>query len=554
MIDLGKQIGKKLEKGEIDPAKALELEDKISKNMSPEKLEQEREEALQDDAKTNKYSLAHSIRHGAIEGSKRRAYKRGKIANPKKYDPVRAPQTENRVFPSRNQSINCALSLMEAIINEALGEKEQKELDTKRRIANNLSGKMQDIVNNAQAKADKSLDKLNDIDKEVRKNGGTTVVFTGDKIEDFSSDPKVKKGQEEFNKATDEMKNASNIAHKYHRAKNLVDFYKTKTDEALQLAEAICDFADNLFELDYEQKQDISPNKIKKTKKDKNGERVDVVSVADELFPYEGTAKQQFNQKILDKINAMIEGTGSLEDLIQFVRAGAKVKKTANEGYEAAEEILEEVINAVDKYYQGKIDKAKDNLKAWSKFEKHSDKLFKWANKKRAKTLDEPWNGDEDVVQNSLKGTYMKKQAKKNLEDLEQKYAQVKKNREANEGYEIAGEILEAVINELDDSTVKSMLHKRLQNQRKAWKKYGPMKGDYSVPSKEYEKAQAEYASALKKLNRAVTLADLRRYRQEGNKYPELRDKALKELSSLRKEAKFWDKEDKKLNGNENNK
>ncbi len=104
-----------------------------------------------------------------------------------------------------------------------------------------------------------------------------------------------------------------------------------KTNEALQLAEAICDFADNLFELDYEQKQDISPNKIKKTKKDKNGEKVDVVSVADELFPYEGNAKQQYNKKILGKINDMIEGTGSLEDLIQFVRAGAKVKKVANE-------------------------------------------------------------------------------------------------------------------------------------------------------------------------------------------------------------------------------
>ena len=34
-------------------------------------------------------------------------------------------------------------------------------------------------------------------------------------------------------------------------------------------------------------------NKITRTKKDKNGEPVEVVSVADELFPYKGTAKEQ---------------------------------------------------------------------------------------------------------------------------------------------------------------------------------------------------------------------------------------------------------------------
>lgn len=95
--------------------------------------------------------------------------------------------------------------------------------------------------------------------------------------------------------------------------------------EALELMEEI------LFELDTEQKQNISPNKIRKNKKDENGEKVEVVSVADELFPYEGDAKQQFNQKILAKINDMIGGVGSLEDLIQFVRKGVQAKKAAHE-------------------------------------------------------------------------------------------------------------------------------------------------------------------------------------------------------------------------------
>ena len=104
-----------------------------------------------------------------------------------------------------------------------------------------------------------------------------------------------------------------------------MDPVKSRIKEAFELMEEI------LFELDSEQKQNISPNKIKKTKKDENGEKVEVVSVADELFPYEGDAKQQFNQKILAKINDMIEGVGSLEDLIQFVRRGVQAKKVAHE-------------------------------------------------------------------------------------------------------------------------------------------------------------------------------------------------------------------------------
>jgi hypothetical protein len=118
--------------------------------------------------------------------------------------------------------------------------------------------------------------------------------------------------------------------------------------------EQICDFADNLFELDYEEKQNISPNKISRTKKDKDGEKVEVVSVADELFPYSGSAKEQFNKKVLAKINDMIEGTGSLEDLIQFVRAGVK-----NKAHESLDEGKEP--NAECEYRKGEWDKAVQN-------------------------------------------------------------------------------------------------------------------------------------------------------------------------------------------------
>ena len=64
---------------------------------------------------------------------------------------------------------------------------------------------------------------------------------------------------------------------------------------------------------------EIEYSESEKQKKDENGEKVEVVSVADELFPYEGDAKQQFNQKILAKINEGKVTTntydGNLEDL-----------------------------------------------------------------------------------------------------------------------------------------------------------------------------------------------------------------------------------------------
>ena len=71
-----------------------------------------------------------------------------------------------------------------------------------------------------------------------------------------------------------------------------------------------------------------SPNKISRKKIEKGSkEPVEVVSVADELFPYEGTAKEQLNQKIISKINDMLQGTASLEDLINLVRKPKNLKE-----------------------------------------------------------------------------------------------------------------------------------------------------------------------------------------------------------------------------------
>lgn len=176
------------------------------------------------------------------------------------------------------------------------------------------------------------------------------------------------KRDDEFNKKLDKR-----TFLRMGKADQLVsaDPVKSRTDEAFSLMEQIVDFADNLFELDLEQKQNISPNKVSRVKKDKNGEKVEVVSVADELFPYEGDAKQQFNQKVLAKINDMIEGTGSLEDLIQFVRKGVAMKKqNAHEGLNEEKNIFGketgrgDLLNDVDDALGSPVKKKLADIKA----------------------------------------------------------------------------------------------------------------------------------------------------------------------------------------------
>lgn len=96
----------------------------------------------------------------------------------------------------------------------------------------------------------------------------------------------------------------------------------------------------NLFEVDDlgQPAVDVPPsqNKIKKDRKTKDG-KVELVSVEDELFPYEGDKKEQYRQKIIDTINAMIQGTATLEDLLQIVR---QKKAPLKEAMELMEELL----------------------------------------------------------------------------------------------------------------------------------------------------------------------------------------------------------------------
>ena len=101
----------------------------------------------------------------------------------------------------------------------------------------------------------------------------------------------------------------------------------------------------NLFEVEGlgNPAMDVPPsqNKIKKDRKTKDG-KVEVVSVEDELFPYEGNKREQYRQKIIDTINNMIQGTATLEDLLQLVR---QKKAPLKEAMEILEAIKDDVKN-----------------------------------------------------------------------------------------------------------------------------------------------------------------------------------------------------------------
>lgn len=119
-------------------------------------------------------------------------------------------------------------------------------------------------------------------------------------------------------------------------------------DNILEQIQSLTDKFNNLFEVEGlgEPSGDVPPstNKIKKDKKTKDG-KVELVSVEDELFPKEGNAKEQFRQKVIDKINGMIQGTATLEDLLQLVRS--KQVKPVKEGFEGAIEILEDLMSYI---------------------------------------------------------------------------------------------------------------------------------------------------------------------------------------------------------------
>lgn len=125
--------------------------------------------------------------------------------------------------------------------------------------------------------------------------------------------------------------------------------------ESLEILREAQDIMSNLFEVEYYGANDVEQeqnNKIKRQGKDKNGNKVDLVSVQDELFPYEGNAKEQYNKKIIAKINDMIEGKATLEDLIQLVR-NKKTPVKESVVYESLKDIIDKKFSIAKMKLQG---------------------------------------------------------------------------------------------------------------------------------------------------------------------------------------------------------
>ena len=181
----------------------------------------------------------------------------------------------------------------------------------------------------------------------------------------------------------------------------------------------------NLFEVEGlgDPASDVPPstNKIKKDRKTKDG-KVELVSVEDELFPYDGNKREQYRQKIIDTINAMIQGTATLEDLLQIVR---QKKMPVKEGFEGVIEILENLREQIDK----KIKAGEINLdKALKLDKKIEDKM---SSEKNAQEY------YEELDKRDKKERLGDKAVAKSIRRNERK--------NANEGFEGAIEVLEDI-------------------------------------------------------------------------------------------------------------
>ena len=337
-------------------------------------------------------------------------YRQGEAIAAQRAKEAKIRYEENPNSETGQQMVDSAINALDKA--QKTTNVERKEYNA-RRIKNKMSNEALEIMEEILNVLDE--DEIHDY-KAVRRNAEKNMKDHAYKAKQFErrSDKAIEQGKERkaevlYDKANDEWDQETAEQQRAAQAHNRVQQLRKKQpiNCALDLMEQICDFADNLFELDYEEKQNISPNKISRTKKDKDGEKVEVVSVADELFPYSGNAKEQFNKKVLDKINDMIEGTGSLEDLIQFVRRGVGNKKVANEGFEEAVSLLETLFDTIRREhgkphyeYDGtRFNTANKSADLFHKAEgAHNDELRKAENKEGWKKVSDKRNLTKNKV------------------------------------------------------------------------------------------------------------------------------------------------------------
>ena len=289
-------------------------------------------------------------------------------------------------------------------------------------------------------------------------------------------------------------------------------------DNILEQIQSLTDKFNNLFEVEGlgEPSGDVPPstNKIKKDKKTKDG-KVELVSVEDELFPKEGNAKEQFRQKVIDKINGMIQGTATLEDLLQLVRS--KQIKPVKEGFEGAIELAEDLYNYIKKKhgepkYAG-IDSHPTNKSA-KLIHKMSDAKGKEYSQEKEKNPDinlynkrcttKNTRGEQKTQNRSSKYRKFSDDWRLPKTDDEKITASIRRNKlkPVKEGFEGAIEILEEIIleeiiNEVSERT-KIDAYKKRANQSK-------LVGDIAKDTAKWYMDKGAYEPAIEVLKKADT-------------------------------------------------
>ena len=295
-------------------------------------------------------------------------------------------------------------------------------------------------------------------------------------------------------------------------------------DNILEQIQSLTDKFNNLFEVEGlgEPSGDVPPstNKIKKDKKTKDG-KVELVSVEDELFPKEGNAKEQFRQKIIDKINGMIQGTATLEDLLQLVRS--KQVKPVKEGFEGAIELLEEIINEVS------------NKTVERALNKSGDKVV-------LGLMGKIPNDYKNIKQYKELSNLANKRAEKHGEKVEQD-PDTGWHKHVKEGFEGAVEILEEIINEVSVGALaratENNFKKRQEAHKKSTENLKKAYDSYEEQSRKHPEDEPALYNAVSKLGSAT--------RKEGEKASHANDLANLNLPKDSKVSanKLFDKADK---------
>ena len=386
-------------------------------------------------------------------------------------------------------------------------------------------------------------------------------------------------GNQKLQKRDELNKEEAVKAGKENKATNKAETHKFSltNEELMQQIQELQEQFNTLFEVDGDglgqPAVDVPPsqNKIKRDRKTKDG-KVELVSVEDELFPYDGNKKEQYRQKIIATINDMIQGKATLEDLLQIVRQKKAPLKEAME-------VLEGVINERNSENRVKKEKWENKLngvsdkekikttaeiKAMAKAEKdsrnnanHYDHL---AMQQPVGPVADEFNSryqDYDLLANQFKD-----RKDKLIGDFSKKF----KNRKGqNEAVKEALSIMEEIINEVSVGklarAIENSAPKRKENSDKALQTYYKAADEYEEAAKKhleeepalYQRLQDVDKAACKefdKNNHAQDLKDLnlpkdskvsanKLFKAAGKELPK-RDKEYEEATGQSDSKKFW--------------